>query len=184
LLDSALARSMAAAVQRWDHRVDHASACWEDRVRGERLDRGAASLDFRGSRTWAVLFSNLPADTHVAASGAETGRFWRTDPLNTSSPQIQRFLLIALAVLFAASFTAAFASPVAFWASPFSSWAAPSALSLSDPTTFPIPCFTLPAASFARAARLVRGATHDGCSYVAKLTMVNVGNIRSFRGVR
>jgi hypothetical protein len=27
------------------------------------------------------------------------------------------------------------------------------------------------------AARLVRGATHDGCSYVAKLTMVNVGNI-------
>ena len=35
--------------------------------------------------------------------------------------KIQRFLFIALAVWFAASFTAAFASPVAFWASPFNS---------------------------------------------------------------
>jgi hypothetical protein len=60
LLDSASAPSPAAAVQRSDRQVDRASAYWEDRVRGERLDRGAASLDFRGSRTWApVLFSNL-----------------------------------------------------------------------------------------------------------------------------
>jgi hypothetical protein len=124
LLDSALARSMAAAVQRSDRQVDHASACWEDRVRGERLDRGAASLDFPGSRTWApFLSSNLRCRRPhcLLAAGAETGRFSRTDPLRTSSPQIQRFLFIALAVLFAASFTAAFASPAAFWASPFSS---------------------------------------------------------------
>ena len=63
LLDSALAPSMAAAVQRSDRQVDHASASWEDHVRGERLDRGAASLDFRGSRTWAVLFSNFALPT-------------------------------------------------------------------------------------------------------------------------
>jgi hypothetical protein len=31
------------------------------------------------------------------------------------------------------------------------------------------------------AARLIRGATHDGCSYVAKPAMVNVANMRSFR---
>jgi hypothetical protein len=58
------------------------------------------------------------ADASVATA---TGRFSRTDPLGTSSPQIQKFLLIALAAWFAASFTAAFASPAAFWASPFSS---------------------------------------------------------------
>jgi hypothetical protein len=61
------------------------------------------------------------ADAHVTAAGAETGRFSRTDPLRTSSPQIQRFLFIALAVWSAASFTTSFASPVAFWASPFNS---------------------------------------------------------------
>jgi hypothetical protein len=48
LLDSALARSMAAAVQRSDRQADHTSAGWEDRIRGERLDRGAVSLDFPG----------------------------------------------------------------------------------------------------------------------------------------
>jgi hypothetical protein len=58
LLDSASARSMAAAVQRSDRQVDHALACWEDHVRGERLDRGVASLDFQGSRTWAPIFSS------------------------------------------------------------------------------------------------------------------------------
>ena len=58
LPDSASARSMAAEVQRSDRQVDHASACWEDRVRGERLDRGAASL--AGWRTCApFLSSNL-----------------------------------------------------------------------------------------------------------------------------
>jgi hypothetical protein len=58
LLGSASARSMAAAVQRSDRQVDHALACWEDHVRGERLDRGVASLDFQGSRTWAPIFSS------------------------------------------------------------------------------------------------------------------------------
>ena len=76
LLDSALARSMAAAVQRSDRQVDHASACQEDHVRGERLDRGAASLDFQGSRTWApVPFSNLRR-RQLAAADAETGRLF------------------------------------------------------------------------------------------------------------
>jgi hypothetical protein len=79
LLDSALARSMAAAVQRSDRQADHTSAGWEDRIRGERLDRGAVSLDFPGSRTWAPCF--FPLD---CAAGAETGRFSRTDPLRTS----------------------------------------------------------------------------------------------------
>jgi hypothetical protein len=48
------------------------------------------------------------------AGNDETGRFSRTDPLRTPNRQIQRFLFIALAALLVASFTAAFASPVAF----------------------------------------------------------------------
>jgi hypothetical protein len=84
LLDSALARSMAAAVQRSDRQVDHASACWEDRVREERLDRGVASLDFLGSWTWAPLSS-----PRICAAGAETGRLSRADPLRTQIPKFR-----------------------------------------------------------------------------------------------
>jgi hypothetical protein len=43
------------------------------------------------------------------------------EPTRSVRPKIQTFLFIALAVLAAASFTAAFASPVAFWASALSS---------------------------------------------------------------
>jgi len=114
LPDLESARSMAGAVQRSDRQADHASACWEDHVRGELLDRGAASSDFPESRPYYLTSPRICAAQKPRNAGAETDRLSRTDPLRASSSQIQKFLFTTLAVLFAASFTAAFASPVAF----------------------------------------------------------------------
>jgi hypothetical protein len=63
---------------------------------------------------------------------------------------IYSFFFMASAALLVTSFTAPFASPMAFWAPPFSSQAAPSVLSFSDPAALPIPCFAFPMASLGR----------------------------------
>jgi hypothetical protein len=104
----------------------------------------------------------------------------RAEPIRARVLQTHIFLFMAAAALFVASFTAAFASPVAFWASPFNSWAAPSAFSLSDPTTLPMPCFALPAASFARPLALSAVLPIVIASFAAELILFNVRKDQSF----
>src|ERR1700674_1972184 len=74
--------------------------------------------------------------------------------LRFQANQYSELLVYEFRSLFAASLVAAFASPIAFCASPFASCAAPSTLSLSEPTTLPTPCLTLPEASLARPVTL------------------------------
>src|SRR5580692_4090489 len=98
LLDSALARSRAAAVQTSDRQADHASACWEDRVRWERLDRGAVPLDLPGSRTWAPCFSprNCTADAYRTSKlpALKRAGSHETDPLRASFRKFRGFCLL------------------------------------------------------------------------------------------
>jgi hypothetical protein len=114
MLDSALAPSMAAAVQRSGSPGGSCIGLLGGLRSGERLDRGAAS-NSRGRG-----HGHLASPRICAADARSNGPVLANRPA-PYVPQIQRFLFIALAVLFAASFTGAFASPVAFWASPFSS---------------------------------------------------------------
>ena len=131
--------SISGTLQEADHLLDSALAQWLRRFKGRIarwiMHRLVGRITFGGS-DWIVerlLWTSrgrghghlsspriCAADAHVAAAGAETGRFSRTDPLG----QVIKFTAAYLwrrRLYSSRPSPLCFASPVAFCASPFSS---------------------------------------------------------------